>query len=1628
MGLFLESSSRSRSTTSQAAAAEAKRKAEEAKRKAAEAKRKAEEAKRKAEAEAKKKEEAENKKAAKRINEAFKTGGDAAASAKLRKELADASPHNRVKIMHAVKPVLDQIAEDIGLNSRRREEDWGKDGYEKDGSYSTDTKNTNPIDSEVEYQNALQDLAASVQLAGDKDAAFHVASTSLQAMPDGKKSNTEKNLLGLFGDGLAAASADNHPLLLNATAVMLVDSRMKGPKGTELGQSMEKRNAAARMLDPTIDDHLAIKIEDWTDDKGVQHDGHVWHEVSANPDLFLTRKQRESIEKKHEGLSEEKIREIKTDQAKLNIQDQHGDRDLDKVQDGEVLDYENPDKDLGLKLDPEVKKAMDKSKTDHQTDKTYAKHLDRFAGTSGFGKLNKDQQISAVKGYDRTLSQAERSGKPLTIGQENQLKELLTSKQLHKLGEPVKARVEGLFGEFAQSSPSRLDNLQKMVTHSGLDRIGKEHFEMQILEAYQNDSAFSGAVDKLSATKDLSSEDRKIGLDRMRAVKFAGQLYGKCSGDEQTRIMDNVFKTVTSPEFVQFHPTQKKAAIEYLVKYGDQEYGLQTGGDKRAVEKAGKLEVKDDSDVGKKPERTESKKGPDQVTASSPDQPLYGPVVPPTDASVKANLKDTASGAGDFAADDKTINDPLRRDANTDPVDYAYKRLAKEHIKDQAYLTKLNGTIDEFRCDYTTQQVKALVDKNDVDGALKTLQSQMEAAPDAKQRKKIFDAAGKPVFTKEFIRGQLDDALKDTQDGVKKAAKLASAYGENAPAEVANLAVDVYMEEMGKERSPLTNVEPMNGDLQTGKQFYTGLSALVERADQHGAQRAKDMASLLKDKMLPGKVYEKNVRGPRREGPRGDTGMAYGVTDAVKNGNSSLTIALINEYSSDRRAMNAKPNSNMGQEHADWNAHEFRTVLIRELGDGIDAFRGKTKGVVEDWQSANSCALALMNSFGRSDPEKALKLIAADRKEHPSGEEGDDATAIDAKMEEVYKQGVKVYALNQQLQGLDLDLDGRDASESVDSLKSAIEKFTDPKNETVQFSLKPGDVGSDAASLNPELQKYFDGQVNFGTAHAPRPSPLQGVYAERDHLSKWLDANESKLPRAVVQDIRDDTAIWVSKVEDIMTDPPEDAAKQIGAATGDFEKKLAEHLKGQPVQPDNTPNDIKTRILKDREAWQKSGVVWRLSLNCLEATGEGMMAAYARRKAGNVLAGRTPNTSSLAAKTLQNAAHASFADSALVKATADNINNFQNKVAAEVRANKGKPLSKTRIAELKKEFWQTHPNGNKEQPGFKNVDVGKSSHWQKRAANALRIAAFGIGAPVLYGYAGEQQKKEPGYQLSSDQMYAWAFTTGAVTESYKLLTGKGLGPQAKEGVNGAPGKFNGLKWDVVRKVSGLGPGTFLSVADTMWMMEDYQSDHKVNAVGTTILTASDWVDIGAALTPLAARTAATAGLMSTETAAAVSASGWIPVVGWVASAGIVLGQVTRYATSITYEKNKMEYDDNPRYAKMVKGMGFTEEQAREVMNHSGGPVPQFWKGGVSPTVALHRVFDANPGGKPVPEQERLRYLQSLSPGQIKKLVEKCHDIEDHHMSESGAIGKDQLADLKSWMKTNDLWKPAYLGQ
>ena len=193
------------------------------------------------------------------------------------------------------------------------------------------------------------------------------------------------------------------------------------------------------------------------------------------------------------------------------------------------------------------------------------------------------------------------------------------------------------------------------------------------------------------------------------------------------------------------------------------------------------------------------------------------------------------------------------------------------------------------------------------------------------------------------------------------------------------------------------------------------------------------------------------------------------------------------------------------------------------------------------------------------------------------------------------------------------------------------------------------------------------------------------------------------------------------------------------------------------------------------------------------------------------------------------------------------------------------------------------------------------------------------------------------------------------------------------------------------------------------------------------------------------------GTMAVAEGATIAGSSAAPVVGWVAAGLQAAFLGARFAYGVTKEKNKFEFEDNPDYADMVKSLGFSEHQARELMNQSGGNsdvkvndwewyIPGwnsyqslhtifgegesfFQEGGMGPMHVLDPLFDANE----VPPQQRLQYLQSLSPDEMKKLIGQTHKILDDEMDDEGKISDESLAGLKKSMNDSQLWKSEFLG-
>ncbi len=392
--------------------------------------------------------------AARRVAGAYASGGDAAAAKQLRIEIeATQDPVQRAAILKTAMPVVDQVAKDLGINSRRGAQDWNKDGSEAGGAYSTDTGNVNPIDNRSEYDETLTDLNRSVELAGNPKAAFQVANDILQVMPSASASDPAASPLGLLGDDLAPDTRNGNSLLARSLAQVLVEPDFKGPQGTTLSQPLAQRDAAALKLTPDM--KPAVVVQDWTDSHGVHHDGTVWHEVSRNPDLFLTAEQRTAIDKQTQGGSAQAINERKTAIAVQNLRGKYPGRDLDLVQENEQFGVDpSAGSPAGTESgaapqSPAVTKAVADAGAGHPGDPMFMQGLNALMASPGWNGLTDEQKSAAIKGYGQASTEMTNAGLPLTPQREHSLQRLLTSPAFVQADEAARNRMVYLYAHKA---------------------------------------------------------------------------------------------------------------------------------------------------------------------------------------------------------------------------------------------------------------------------------------------------------------------------------------------------------------------------------------------------------------------------------------------------------------------------------------------------------------------------------------------------------------------------------------------------------------------------------------------------------------------------------------------------------------------------------------------------------------------------------------------------------------------------------------------------------------------------------------------------------------------------------------------------------------------------------------------------------------------------------------------------------------------------------------------------------------------------------------------------------------------------------------------------------------------------
>ncbi len=1615
--------------------------------------------------------------AARRVAGAYAKGGDVEAARALRAELEAAkTPADRAAIMKASMPVVDRVAGDVGMNARRGADDWGKDGYEPGGNYTTDLDgNPNPIDSREEFDYTVADLNAALQTAGDKSLAFHVANKLLQVMPagDGERPDAT-NLLGLLGQDLGKPSAGDKSILAGAVAAVLIDPDRKGPAGTELALGIADRDRAARLLAPDMVPE--VFVEDWSSSNGVRHDGTVWHEASRNPDLFLTQKQQADLAKKTEGWTPEAANTEKTAQAVRNLRAQHPDRDLDEVDDGERFEFDSGDPRPAHTppLDKAVQAEVDKSKGGHPNDVQYADDLDALTDTDAFRKMGAEQQVAALGQYDRTWTQAAKGKAPLDADDKAHLKALITSPSFHAVNPRVQERLLGLYSEFAKNDPGRLDKLQKLVDSESFKTLDDEATEFKVLDAYQHDGHYRDKVDALAAGK-LPPADQKMVLGMLTHVATERQRYTDGSDGDKAKIMDSAYEMFTSERFRRLDRAQQISAENYLTKKGDEEYGLDKGGAGKALDKAEKDKLQNlgnnpgfismgsvsdqihalesyrgdefyrnkidalagdnalsaddkknafvqidrighdtrytvNTTVDKKHlmdrayamvtsdrfrklspqqrdvarndlldhrldphgdtnalDKAEKAKTADLATGDRPGhrQPAGGPH---DEKSVRAEMAQLEADAPTVATAYDTVNDDLRRVAGDDPVTYAYLALSKSHAGDKQYLALLKSAAVTERRDYTTQHVADLMKQGKADEALKVLKTNMDAASDPAERQKIFDQAGKPAFTPEVMRDQLDAAVKARgkggwdeyvkglkertpflDNGKDPVGELLKTYGDQAPPELANQMLDIVVGKMKDSGSDFFKElrEDTHASDATHGDIYAGLSQLVERADSFGGYRAAEVAKLLKTQVFSNDPNDYVSRSTRTDAGTFDTdsGLDKGIRQAVgDHGAAALTVALYNEYKADPalQVKNSKDDKIAGQLN-------LRDQLADSLGDGIDKLKDNAKSDLDAWQKKNADALRLIQEYGTVDQAQVAKAIYDHRSKNPKLYAGDlsdkDDKGVDELQRNMEQRGVQLDTLMRDLGSLQADLDHTDIQQEKD-LKGAIE------------GLDGDEAAMSTLGNNVTLQQQLTSQINFGTT----------------------DASVNQI------------------------DPIRDNVKSVGTTTS----------------------------------------VTRLTKNFIVAAGDNVLQAYGqaqmRRGLKDIKAFKTDSALVI------NAARLMGTD----KASVDKVVKFMEEWKSEVaKAGTLSPAHKLKFAQ---EFNQKFPDGD-----FK---LG-------RPARLLGAACF-FGSGI--NNATQAWEKDG---VDSTEAFAGLFMAGGLADLYRTVNGpfKGEGQLADKLSNSSFGQYAKSQWGITpEKMSKFLKdntlGALITLGDIEWAIEDFKGEplwqkdstgegSMTKGMLTTGIVAGDLIEMGGgALRTQAGRNAArwmALRLLGSEVGAAAVSEGWAGPVGWIGTGISAAFLTARFAVGVTEDKNKFEYNDNPGYREMVKSLGFTDDQARELMNENGGKsdiepwkgwgwVPGgvefgevksfFTEGGVGPMHVLNPLFDDNT----VPPQQRLQYLQSLTPDEIHKLVKKTHEILDDDMlledkdgKKAGTIPDKSLVDLKQWMKDNGVWKPEYLG-
>ncbi|MGM9487390.1 hypothetical protein [Ideonella sp. YS5] len=1549
--------------------------------------------------------------AARRVSSAFASGGEAAAVQQLRTELqAAGNGEQRSAILRAAMPVVDRVAKALGTESRSTDGDWVA---KAEAPCSPDPDSPNPIDTRGEYDHALADLEASVELAGDKEAAFHIAHDLLQVMPGGDRANSANNLLGLLGLDLDQSSAGNTSMLETAMAAALVQPDAKGQKGSVLAMPLAQRDEAARLLAP--DSPVQLTIRDWTDEQGVKHDGTLWHEVEQNPDLLLTDQQRTELDQRTKGWTAAEALNEKSKLAMENLRQQNPDKDLDKAQRGDSFTYRLQDarKDLPQPLAPRVQDEVTRSKSGHQDDLQYGVDLDALTHTKAFRQLDTNQQEAAIGQFDRAISQAAKGGQPLEAKQKDQLRELIGSSSFHDVNSRVQDRVLGLFSELAMNGPGHLDGLKRLVDHAGFRALDSEANEFKVLDAYQHDGVYRGVVDKLTARTDLSPTDSRTALDRLTQVQ-SGLLYRRSDDGKQQQILDAACQTVTDPRFRGLARNQQDKAMDSLMLAHDLLVVPDDGGVDQALKAAAAVKPKEAA-------------SPPPAGSGKQASTTYGPQTP------QGELGKFEAKAHEVATSDKTINDPLRRIAGDDPVTYAYLKVQAEHKDEKVFLKLLDETLPQHRRDYTTGQVKALVGTGDADKAMKLLDHQLDATKDPAERQKLWQAAGEPVFSRSWFDQQIDQKLEGQGLKLDALGELFSEVGENAPPEAANLMLDAI-----KARTDQGPDNPLwrflVNDVSDNAETYEGLSLLVERADSLGANRADEFADFY------AKAFDQ-VSRDRTLSPFTTLMLEGGVEHGLHNkitssiaehGAAKLSVALCNAA---RKHADGPENGN----GSDW-TRTIEDKTRNSIRSGIKEFRENLSDDVTRWQEDNKNALRLVQDYGNLDPEGVARAITRDRLENPDTYyrmEEDGPAGVDPSYAQVEQRGVQLDGLMRDLNGLGINFD----KPSVPDEKRLGEEIQGLDQDPVALS---------TLQNNQTLDGHRASQINFGHfAPANSPwNPAAVVGSQRDHVDKLV--RDYHLPDKLADQLHERTDQWETALRDELGKDAKVSSDKLQRLTDDYQTDLKTLLDGKLprggegvlVKPSSqVVDEIRTNV----KTFGTITSTLRLTMNWYRDSGDSLLRIYNQVAFHRSLDGKRFDPDK---ELLKNAARLGLSD----EKTVDKSIKFMEKMQAEVDARTPAGASKPSAADAKAlmdEFKRQAPQFGPAQP-FDPKALPDAMKTSERLTRGLGMVCF-FGSSLNNAINASNEKG-----VTSSDAFAALFGTGVVIEAYR--SGRGLemqGGKLQEGLQKAGMGPNGAEQlSKVFKSNAL--GSLVGLADLAWAVEDFTGytvlRNKTTGEGdmtagllTSGVVAGDLVEIAAAGWRARATT------MLAAEGATLAGAGWAPIVGWVAAGVQAVFLGARFAYGVTKDKNKFEFADNPDYAAMVKSLGFTGDQARELMNQSGGNtdvkvqdwewlVPGwnswqslhalfglgesfFQEGAMGPMHVLNPLFDAND----VPQEQRLQYLQSLSPGEMKELVAQTHKILDDDMDDDGKIPGASTEGLESWMREHQLWKAAYLG-